>query len=107
MVLEMALNMQVFCKLKPISKIITHLMAVHCRIQVAWGILEADGEFCYPPSTTGIVPHCAAMRKKQHTKDQSQIFVELVKAGAGRYWSQKGALPNDHCHAYLRPLVNH
>ena len=52
-------------------------------------MLESDGEFCYPPSQSPIKAHCAAMANasKAEGGGGADIFVQLVKAGAQRYFS--------------------
>mmetsp|Transcript_17533 Transcript_17533/g.51923 ORF Transcript_17533/g.51923 Transcript_17533/m.51923 type:complete len:493 (-) Transcript_17533:93-1571(-) len=50
--------------------------------EVAWGVLEGDGEFTYPSATSAIPAHCHAMR--QAPSDLS-MFAALIRIGAAGY----------------------
>lgn len=49
---------------------------------VAWGVLESDGEFTYPSSTSKIPAHCKAMSE---VATDLQIFNALIRVGASEY----------------------
>jgi hypothetical protein len=56
---------------------------------VAWGVLEGDGEFTYPSSTSNIPSHCQAMGKASSDFD---IFHKLILEGAREYIEKSGCL---------------
>lgn len=49
---------------------------------VAWGVLEGDGVFTYPPANSPIAGHCTAMRKAATDLD---MFNSLIRLGAVQY----------------------
>jgi len=54
---------------------------------MAWGVLEGDGEFVYPPASSAIPRHCRLMANNSDGGTELGVFVRLLWQGSGEYIS--------------------